>query len=190
MMKGAKGITLIALVITIIVMLILAGVTINIVVNGGLFKQAQNAVSATDISQTKEQIQTDLIAAIMEKGDNVTADDINSILANYTSAGTAAIDENGQITFSGLVTKNGNAFTLDSMSTFGTGSTNNPSGNGGNQSGLGSTDGSFNGTVNTPKLGTGMTEVAWNSSGDEITPTTQSDWYDYTAQAGLTTLVW
>jgi len=47
MMKGQKGITLVALVITIIVMLILAGVTISIVVQGGLFNQATNAVQST-----------------------------------------------------------------------------------------------------------------------------------------------
>ncbi|MCL2341699.1 MAG: hypothetical protein FWC53_01160 [Firmicutes bacterium] len=43
MMRGQKGITLVALVITIIVMLILAGVTITIAVNGGIFTQANNA---------------------------------------------------------------------------------------------------------------------------------------------------
>ena len=53
-MKGQKGITLVALVITIIVMLILAGVTISMVVNGGLFTQAQESVTATKKSNAKE----------------------------------------------------------------------------------------------------------------------------------------
>jgi hypothetical protein len=35
-MRGTKGITLVALVITIIVLLILAGVAINFALNGGL----------------------------------------------------------------------------------------------------------------------------------------------------------
>ena len=47
MMKGQKGITLVALVITIIVMLILVGVSVTVALNGGLFNNAQNAVDQT-----------------------------------------------------------------------------------------------------------------------------------------------
>ena len=54
-MKGNKGITLIALIITIIIMLILAGVTINIAVNGGLFTQAQKAADLTNGAAQNEQ---------------------------------------------------------------------------------------------------------------------------------------
>ena len=50
-----KGITLIALVITIIVMLILVAVTINMAVNGGLFGYAQNAASETDSAIKNEK---------------------------------------------------------------------------------------------------------------------------------------
>lgn len=46
--NGEKGITLIALVITIIVMLILVGVTISMAVNGGLFEYAGKAVGDTN----------------------------------------------------------------------------------------------------------------------------------------------
>ena len=46
-MKSQKGITLIALVITIIVMLILVGVTITMAVNGGLFNYAGKAAKET-----------------------------------------------------------------------------------------------------------------------------------------------
>lgn len=45
--KLQKGITLIALIITIIVMLILVGVTISMAVNGGLFNYAGTAVEET-----------------------------------------------------------------------------------------------------------------------------------------------
>lgn len=45
MLKSRNGITLISLVITIIVLLILAGVNINVVFNqGNLFEKANNAV--------------------------------------------------------------------------------------------------------------------------------------------------
>ena len=44
MLKSSKGITLVALVITIIILLILAGVTLSIVFNDGLIGKSQNAV--------------------------------------------------------------------------------------------------------------------------------------------------
>lgn len=48
MMKGQKGITLVALVITIIVMLILVGVSITVAMQGGLFDTARNAATGTN----------------------------------------------------------------------------------------------------------------------------------------------
>ncbi|MBO5398227.1 MAG: prepilin-type N-terminal cleavage/methylation domain-containing protein [Clostridia bacterium] len=57
MFRKQKGITLIALVITIIVLLILAGVSINLVVGeGGILGKAQNAVSASRAGSAKEEI--------------------------------------------------------------------------------------------------------------------------------------
>lgn len=58
-----SGITLISLVITIIVMLILVGVSINLAVNGGLFEYAGNAVGDTKNAIKQEQ---DLIDDIIE----------------------------------------------------------------------------------------------------------------------------
>ena len=57
MMKGQKGITLVALIITIIVMLILVGVTISVALNGGLFTKAGEARDKTKAEQVKEAIQ-------------------------------------------------------------------------------------------------------------------------------------
>lgn len=54
-LKKNNGITLIALVITIIVMLILVAVTISMAINGGLFEQAGRAVSETQDAINKEQ---------------------------------------------------------------------------------------------------------------------------------------
>ena len=54
--KEVKGITLIALVVTVIVLLILAGVTINLTVgDNGLFKRAQNAVDTWQMAEENEQ---------------------------------------------------------------------------------------------------------------------------------------
>ena len=54
--KQIKGITLIALVVTVIVLLILAGVAINLTVgDNGLFKRAQNAADTWQMAEQNEQ---------------------------------------------------------------------------------------------------------------------------------------
>ena len=54
MMKEQKGITLIALVITIIVMLILVGVSVTVALNGGLFEKATTAREETKNALNQE----------------------------------------------------------------------------------------------------------------------------------------
>ena len=54
MMKGQNGITLVALIITIIVMLILVGVSISVAMNGGLFDDARDASRQTKQAQVSE----------------------------------------------------------------------------------------------------------------------------------------
>ena len=79
-MKSQKGITLIALVITIIVMLILVGVTITMAVNGGLFENAQDAGRKTNTAINEEQN----LASGMVNVANTYAD-INTIVDSYTT---------------------------------------------------------------------------------------------------------
>ena len=68
MLKNSKGITLIALVITIIVLLILAGVSIALVTgDNGLLKQATRAGAETQVAEAREM-------AIM---------DVNALIAQY-----------------------------------------------------------------------------------------------------------
>ena len=54
--KNAKGITLVALVITIIILLILAGISIQALTNTGLFANAKKASDASKLSDAKEKI--------------------------------------------------------------------------------------------------------------------------------------
>ena len=56
MMKGQKGITLVALIITIIVMLILVGVSISVALNGGLFTKGRDAARQTKQAQVSEAV--------------------------------------------------------------------------------------------------------------------------------------
>lgn len=60
-MKDTKGITLIALIITIIVMLILVGVTVTTAINGGLFTAAQEAKKQYKIAYIIEQINVAIV---------------------------------------------------------------------------------------------------------------------------------
>mgnify|MGYP004659681087 FL=1 len=83
-MKEQKGITLIALVITIIVMLILVAVTITRAINGGLFEKAGDAAGKTNNALTQEQGVAN--GTVSVNGVNGGAQsDINSIVDHYTS---------------------------------------------------------------------------------------------------------
>ena len=57
-MKNKRGITLIALIITIIILLILAGVSLNAIVGeNGILTQAQKASKNTNYASEKEAIE-------------------------------------------------------------------------------------------------------------------------------------
>ena len=81
-MKNQKGITLIALVITIIVLLILAGVTIAMLTGeNGILKKATGAVSDTEKATAEEAIK-------MEVYNNIAANDGTFKLATFTEITT------------------------------------------------------------------------------------------------------
>lgn len=72
--QKTKGITLIALVITIIVLLILAGVSIAMLTGqNGILTQAQNAKNRTEAAQAEEENRLN---------------EYNNIINNYVSGGT------------------------------------------------------------------------------------------------------
>lgn len=58
-MRRNKGITLIALIITIIILLILVGVSLNLVIKGDLFGNAEKAVTGTNEKVEQEQSRVD-----------------------------------------------------------------------------------------------------------------------------------
>ena len=70
-MKKNKGITLIALIITIILLLILVGVSINLAIKGNLFSSAEKAVSATNDKVGKQQ---SIIDELMDEFDAMEAE--------------------------------------------------------------------------------------------------------------------
>lgn len=82
--QSKSGITLIALIITIIVMLILVGVTVTVAINGGLFKSAKEGAEGTTIARVKEQMMGDITTKIAEKlGDNITESELETIAQKY-----------------------------------------------------------------------------------------------------------
>ena len=74
-----KGITLIALVITIIVLLILAGVTIAALTgDNGILSRATDAREQTDIAEEKEKVQLSVLGALAQNnGEEITRGNLN-----------------------------------------------------------------------------------------------------------------
>ena len=80
-----KGITLIALVITIIVLLILAGVSIAMLTGqNGILTQAQNAKTATEQASAKEKVELAVVGAIGQTKEGIlTVENLKTELGNY-----------------------------------------------------------------------------------------------------------
>ena len=72
-MKKNKGITLIALIITIIILLILVGVSINLAIKGNLFGSAEKAVSGTNDKVAQEQTRVDELMGELERVESQNA---------------------------------------------------------------------------------------------------------------------
>ena len=83
--KKNNGITLIALVITVIVLLILAGVTIaTLTGDNGIFSNASKAREQTEIANVIEQAKTDVLGIQTENEDgNITKGELKTVLDKY-----------------------------------------------------------------------------------------------------------
>lgn len=175
------GITLIALVITIIVLLILAGVTIETLTGeNGILTQASKAKDKTAEAEAIERVQLEVAGSYGMDGeidiDNLN-DNLKSNISGLTYNGNPitekeAENENRIENLPALVTLNGYDIVID--------------GNGSVTKKVAViADGSWNGTVNTPKIeGTGLTAVYWNGTQwVKLTLTSSEEewnnWYDY-----------
>ena len=89
---GGKGITLVALIITIIVLLILAGVSLSFVFNGGILDKSQQAVNEYQNAANNE-------SEILEYIDSTLEQKINEINSGSGAGGgtgdTPTVDSNG-----------------------------------------------------------------------------------------------
>lgn len=91
-----KGITLIALVITIIVLLILAGVSIaTLTGENGILTRAQDAKEQTEIASLVEQVQVDILGELANKnGSEISAGALQTILKKYFTEESVPEDAN------------------------------------------------------------------------------------------------
>ena len=91
---GKKGITLISLVITIIVLLILVGVTINLTIGeNGIFRQATKAGEEYSKAEAKEKVSLLLTQYGIEKATNQSSDFANFLRKNL-QVGVAQNEDN------------------------------------------------------------------------------------------------
>ena len=114
-LKQKKGITLIALVITIIILLILAGISASMLSgDNGIFQRATDAKKSTEKANEKEQIQAEVLGSykkgkleiatvnsnIKNNISGVTTDDaiVFPLIVTYTSTGNQySVDKNGNV---------------------------------------------------------------------------------------------
>ena len=89
--KRNKGITLVALIITIIILLILAGVSLSFVFNGGILDKSQEAVNEYQNAANNE---SDVLEYINETLDKK----LNEIGGGQTDPETPSVDSNGLAT--------------------------------------------------------------------------------------------
>ena len=84
-MERNKGITLIALVITIIVLLILAAVSIaTLTGENGILTQANKASYQTKLAELKENLQLDILDVVMGKGGNdLNKEELRKVFVKY-----------------------------------------------------------------------------------------------------------
>ena len=119
--EAQKGITLIALVITIIVLVILAGVSIAMLTGQkGILTQANNAKNETELASAKEKVELAVIGAISQTRDGtLKVGNLRTELANYggtvegevfpvtakVDGKSFTVDANGNVTVAGNSTE-------------------------------------------------------------------------------------
>ena len=105
--KNNNGITLIALIITIIIMLILAGVVISLTLGeNGLFSTAKYAVTKTEEEKAREKLELALVDLQAKKYTDIENYDENDYINDYLS-------KEGMIVIGDIVIVDGWTFSID-----------------------------------------------------------------------------
>ena len=145
-LKSKKGITLVALVVTIVVLLILAGVRINAVLgDNGIIKKANQAASVTKEAEVKEAINRTILEFYLTN-DYETLEDF--LKAKVTEGKIDSVTKNADGTLT--VKKGEYSVTVENKT---------------NSSGGSSSGGSTGGETQTPEITVGEVKVVANSNG-------------------------
>ena len=84
MIKNNKGITMVALIITIIVLLIIAGVSIGSITNRkGIINEAKEGKSQLEKQSAIEAIESELYKERVKAGGNITKEEAEEIIKKY-----------------------------------------------------------------------------------------------------------
>ena len=170
-MKQSKGITLISLVITIIILLILAGISISVLTNQGLFGKVNQAKIESEIGNIKERIKLDIYQKQISNTGEMSDLELKTILEKY---GTIEYESDG-VTVKDIITKKGYKILLSEINSINT-TEERLVANGSWQKGKG---------VNSPQILTGMTPIKFTDPTDSEegmavkTTTEDSNWYNY-----------
>ena len=146
MLNNKKGITLIALVVTVVVLIILAGVSINAVLgDNGIIKKANQAASVTKEAEVKEAINRTILEFYLTN-DYETLEDFLKAKAEDGSIDSVTKNADGTLT----VKKGEYSVTVENKT---------------NSSGGSSSGGSTGGETQTPEIIVGEAKVVANSDG-------------------------
>ena len=146
MLNNKKGITLIALVVTVVVLIILAGVSINAVIgDDGIIKKAQNSANLTKEAEVKEAINRTILEFHLTD-DYETLEDF--LKAKVTEGKIDSVTKNADGTLT--VKKGEYSVTVENKT---------------NTSGGSSSGGSTGGETQTPEITVGEIKVAADSTG-------------------------
>ena len=146
MLNNKKGITLIALVVTVVVLIILAGVSINAVLgDNGIIKKANQAASVTKEAEVKEAINRTILEFYLTE-DYETLEDFLKAKAEDGSIDSVTKNADGTLT----VKKGNYSVTVENKT---------------NSSGGGGSGGSTGGETQTPEITIGEAKVVANSDG-------------------------
>ena len=145
-LKSKKGITLVALVVTTVVLLILAGVSINLVLgDNGIIKKANQAASVTKEAEVKEAINRTILEFYLTN-DYATLEDFLKAKAEDGSIDSVTKNADGTLT----VKKGNYSVTVENKA---------------NSSGGSSSGGNTGEETQTPEIKIGEAKVVANSDG-------------------------
>ena len=115
--KETKAITLIALVITIIVLLILAGVTIFALSgDNGILTRASDAKTSTEIGEEKEKVELSAVGALAENnGGEITENNLEKELTSYIGERDVAYTLTGTGPFTVTYTDSSRSYIVDTF---------------------------------------------------------------------------